>query len=58
VAAREAGVSLSAALERALKLELAVAKRKGWLDENRDAIATYNSHVRRHGTFSELLRHF
>ena len=40
-AAREAGVDLSATLERALMEELAEEKRKKWRQENRDAIAAY-----------------
>jgi antitoxin CcdA len=57
-AAREAGVNLSAALERALTEELADAKRKKWRDDNREAIAAYNDHVDKHGTFSDDTRSF
>ena len=57
-AAREAGVNLSATLERALMEELAEAKRKKWRQENRDAIATYNEHVEKHGMFSDGVRSF
>jgi antitoxin CcdA len=57
-AAREAGLNLSAALERALTEELAEAKRKKWRDDNREAIATYNEHVEKHGTFSDDVRSF
>jgi antitoxin CcdA len=55
-AAREAGVNLSAALERALSKELAVSRRKKWLEENRAAIKAYNAHVERKGTFSDRVR--
>jgi len=58
VAAREAGVNLSATLERALTEELAEAKRTKWREENRDAIAAYNEHVDKHGTFSDGVRSF
>ena len=58
VAAREAGVNLSATLERALMEELAEAKRKKWRQENRDAIATYNEHVEKHSMFSDGVRSF
>jgi antitoxin CcdA len=58
VAAREAGINLSAALERALTEELAAIKRKKWLEENREAIQAYNEHVEKHGTFSDDLRGF
>lgn len=57
-AAREAGVNLSATLERALVEELAEAKRKKWRKENRDAIATYNEYVEKHGMFSDGIRLF
>ena len=57
-AAREAGVNLSATLERALVKELAEAKRKKWRKENRDAIAAYNEYVEKHGMFSDGIRLF
>ena len=57
-AAREAGVNLSATLERALTEELASLKRKRWREENRDAIAAYNDYVEEHGTFSDDVRSF
>ena len=57
-AAREAGVNLSAALERALTEELAEGKRKKWREDNREAIAAYNEHVEKHGTFSDDMRSF
>jgi antitoxin CcdA len=57
-AAREAGVNLSATLERALMEELAEAKRKKWRQENRDAITAHNEHVEKHGMFSDGVRRF
>jgi antitoxin CcdA len=57
-AAREAGVNLSATLERALAEELASVKRARWREENRDAIAAYNEYVEEHGAFSDGLRSF
>ena len=57
-AAREAGINLSATLERALTDELAEAKRKKWREENRSAIAAYNEHVEKHGVFSDDTRSF
>ena len=57
-AAREAGVNLSATLERALTEEVADAKRKKWRVENREAIAAYNEHIEKHGTFSDDARTF
>jgi antitoxin CcdA len=57
-AAREAGINLSATLERALAEELASVKRERWREENRDAIAAYNDYVDEHGTFSDGVRSF
>ncbi len=57
-AAREAGVNLSATLERALTAELAAIRRKKWLEDNRDAIAAYNEHIDKHGAFSDDVRDF
>jgi antitoxin CcdA len=56
--AREAGVNLSATLERALTAELASVRRAKWREENRAAIAAYNEHVDEHGTFSDGVRSF
>ena len=57
-AARDAGVNLSATLERALAEELASLKRARWREENRGAIAAYNEFVDEHGTFSDGVRSF
>ena len=57
-AARDAGVNLSATLERALTEALAENKRKKWREDNREAIAAYNEHVEKQGTFSDDVRSF
>jgi antitoxin CcdA len=57
-AAREAGINLSATLERALAEDLAALKRKQWREENREAIAAYNEYVEENGTFSDGVRSF
>lgn len=57
-AAREAGVNLSATLERALTEALAELKRRKWRDDNRDAITAYNKHIDEHGAFSDDVRSF
>jgi antitoxin CcdA len=51
-AAREAGVNLSATLERALTEELARLKRRQWREQHAAAIAAYNEQCEKHGTFS------
>jgi len=57
-AAREAGINLSASLERALTEDLAEVRRQKWLQDNREAIRAYNEHVEKHGTFADDLRGF
>ena len=57
-AAREAGVNLSATLERALIESLAEVRRRKWREDNRDAIAAYNEHIDAHGAFSDDVRSF
>ena len=57
-AAHDAGVNLSAALERALTEELAEIRRKKWRDDNREAIAAYNELFEKVGTFSDQSRSF
>lgn len=57
-AAREAGVNLSATLERGLMEELANVRSARWREENREAIAAYNEYVEEHGAFSDGIRTF
>lgn len=57
-AAREAGLNLSAILERALTGELAELRRNKWREVNEEAIAAYNEFVEKHGTFSDDERSF
>lgn len=57
-AARDAGLNLSATLERALSEELAELNRKNWREANREAIAAYNEFVEERGTFSDDVRSF
>ena len=57
-AARAAGVNLSATLERALTEELRELQRRKWREENSGAIAAYNEHVAKHGTYSDGVRRF
>lgn len=57
-AARDAGLNLSATLERALIEELSAAERRKWREENREAIRAYNEHIEKHGAFSDDVRRF
>ena len=52
-AAREAGVNLSALLERALSHELTRLRRRRWREENVRAVQAYNEHLASHGTCFE-----
>ncbi len=56
--AKALDINLSATLERALEEEVRSRKRERWLEENREAIAAYNEHVRKHGIWSDGLRGF
>ena len=57
-AAREAGVNLSATLERGLMEGLASVRSTRWREENREAIAAYNEYVEEPGAFSDGIRAF
>ena len=56
--AKALDINLSATFERALEAEVRARKREKWLEENREAIAAYNEHVREHGVWSDGLRGF
>lgn len=49
-------INLSATLERALEQAVRARKRERWLEDNRDAIADYNTWVAEHGVFSPMFR--
>jgi antitoxin CcdA len=53
-AARAVRINLSSLLERALTEEFVRLKRRQWREENAAFIATYNRHVRKHGTFTVI----
>jgi antitoxin CcdA len=54
--AHELGIPPSTSREGASAEE--ISKRERWLEENRDAIETYNELVTRRGVFSDGLRGF
>jgi len=56
--ARALRLNLSDLLERALERALAERRPETWLEENREAIESYNAHVARHGVFSDGWRRF
>lgn len=55
---RDSGINLSAALERALREQLAQAQAEEWSEENQAAIQAYNEFVEQHGCFGEEFRSF
>lgn len=55
---KEIDINLSATLEQALAAVLGQKQRERWLEENRDAIRIYNTHVEHDGVFSDGLRSF
>ena len=55
-AAKALDINLSATLERALEAEVRARRRERWLEENREAIATYNAFVEENGVFTPMFR--
>jgi antitoxin CcdA len=51
-------INLSRVLEQRLAEVLLEAKRRTWLEDNRDAIETYNRRIGESGAFSDGLRSF
>ena len=56
--ARRLNLNLSQALEERLVELLREARRRRWLEENREALEDYNRFVERHGAFSDEVRQF
>jgi antitoxin CcdA len=56
--ARARGIQLSALLETAIREKLRQAASEQWLEENREAIMSYNRENHEHGVFSDSLRTF
>ena len=55
--ARRMRINLSETFERRLRSIVRAEQEKRWLDENRDAIASINSFVERHGLLANRLRY-
>lgn len=51
-------INLSKLLEEKLAIAIAVQKEELWLQENKEAIESYNEHVSQKGLFSDRLRRF
>lgn len=56
--ARELGINLSQAAERGLTAEVAAMRRRLWLEENREALASSNDYVERNGLPLAQFRQF
>lgn len=56
--ARDLNINLSATLEQALTEMLVKRQRELWLQENKQAIDSYNSFVEENGVFSDGMRSF
>ena len=57
-AAKALDINLSATLERALEAEVRARRRGQWLEENREAIAAYNSRIECDGLAGDHVRAF
>lgn len=57
-AAKELGVNVSQACERGLKQQISDARNKAWIEENRDAMDTWNSWIDGNGLPLYHLRQF
>lgn len=56
--ARDLGINLSQACERGLAAEVASLRRQRWLEQNRDAIQSYNEQVAQNGLPLAAFRQF
>ena len=53
--AKSYGINLSRTFQEALEAKVKAERARRWLEENREAIESYNRHIEEHGTFSERL---
>lgn len=56
--AKALGINISGTLEARLAEVVAEARKARWLEENAEAIESYNERVERDGVFSDGLRRF
>jgi antitoxin CcdA len=55
--ARRMGINISDTLERRLRTMVRAEQEKHWLEENREAIASINEFIDRHGLLASKLRY-
>ena len=58
VQAKAHGINLSLTLEVALVEAISEHRRRLWLEDNREAIESYNEHVEKNGVFGDGIRGF
>ena len=56
--AKEQKINISSILETALVEMLKQRKRESWIEENKEAMETYNKKISEYGLFSDELRTF
>lgn len=56
--AKDLGINLSRVFEHALQEAIRQERRRRWTEENREAIAAYNTRVAERGVFSDAWRKF
>lgn len=56
--AKDVGVNLSQVFEEAVLTTVKAKLEQKWLQENKDAIECYNSHIAEHGVFAAGKRRF
>lgn len=56
--AKRSGINLSSTFEEAVIAKLKAAQSKEWLEENREAINSYNSRIEQYGVFGSTRRRF
>lgn len=56
--AKELKINISATLEEALAEQVKIRKKQAWMEENREAMHTYNEFIEQNGLFSDHVKKF
>ena len=56
--AKSAGINLSQTFEEAVLAKVRMSLEEQWLEENKEAIASYNARIKRDGVFGARKRRF
>lgn len=54
--AKRYGINLSRTFQEAVEAKVKAERARRWLEENREAIESYNRHIDEHGIWAEKLR--